>query len=192
MRGHRVFSAVVLFNLIVVGGLLAACGSSDKTLPPITVAPPGMVLPTTSEPVATSTVTKTIPTTTPTTTPTVAGVVYFFFSTECEYCAAQAPEMEKFHRENPDAQVVGVPLYADQQAAQEFASRYGLTFEVREDKNLVNVLGAVSQHPVIAFQSASGGPLIRASNGVISPEALTDAFRDFVASGNVTTTTGSG
>ena len=95
--------------------------------------------------------------------------------------------MEQFHRDNPDIRVIGVPLYVDQAGADAFAALHGLTFEMREDKSLVSELGTVTVHPVIAFQSVSGGPLVRASNGVISEQDLETAYQKFIASGTVTT-----
>jgi peroxiredoxin len=128
----------------------------------------------------------------PTATLASRGVVYFFFVTGCAACSQQARIMEQFHQDNPNIMVVGVPVYANQKAAQGFASGYGLTFEVREDIDLVNALGAVTRHPVIAFQSASGGPLTRASDGVISEKTLIESFQSFVSGGSVTVSRGFG
>ncbi len=99
--------------------------------------------------------------------------------------------MEQFHQHNPSIRVVGVPLYASQADAENFASRNGITFKVREDRDLVNVLNAV-RHPVIAFQNTSGGPLVRASDGMISEQTLTESFQSFVTGGSVTIRRGGG
>ncbi len=100
--------------------------------------------------------------------------------------------MEQFHQDNPNIRVVGVPLYAGQADAESFAFRHGLTFEVREDRDLGTAPGAVSTHPVIAFQSASGGPLVRASDGGISQQTLTESFQTFATGGSITPRSGSG
>ena len=132
------------------------------------------------------------PTAVPTASPVTVDTVYFFFSTTCPYCQEQTLIMEQFHQDNPNIRVVGVPLYASQEEAQSFASRQGITFEVREDRDLVNALGAVNRHPIVAFQSASGGALVRASDGQISQQTLTESFQTFVAGGSVTPTRGDG
>jgi len=108
--------------------------------------------------------------------------VYFFFSTSCEYCSAQAPDMQSFYRDT-GARVIGVPLHVGQAQAEVFAKRYGLTFEMREDASLVVALGPVTRHPVIAFQSAAGATLVRASDGTISVQALEEKYQGFVKGG---------
>lgn len=128
----------------------------------------------------------------PTATPAPVGVVYFFFSTLCSACNAQAPIVEQFYRDNPNIRVVGVPLYATQEAAQAWAQSLGLDFEIREDKNLVNALGPQIRHPLVAFQSASGGTLVKASDGEIAEQALTESFQVFVTGGIVTPIRGVG
>lgn len=112
-------------------------------------------------------------------------VVYFFFSTSCEYCAAQAPDMQKFFS-GTGARVVGIPLHANQMQSEAFAKKYGLTFEVREDISLVTALGSVTRHPVIAFQGAPGATLVRASDGTISVQALTEKYLAFIKGGGST------
>lgn len=123
------------------------------------------------------------------------GVVYFFFSTACGYCNSQAAILEKFHQDNPNITVVGAPFYpqiATHELVQDFASRNHLTFQTREDGDLVSALGSLRRHPAIAFQSASGGRLVLASNGVILEEALTKSFQNFISGGSVTPATGPG
>ncbi len=110
----------------------------------------------------------------------------------CPYCENQAAIIEQFHQDNPNIKVVGVPIYASQADAEDFASRHGLTFQVRKDEDLLNRIGGVSRHPVVAFQSALGGPLVRASDGVIQKQALTESFQSFITGGSVTPTSGGG
>ena len=179
----RYQSLRLVFGLGLVVLFASACGVAAPAPAPTPIPPTATTAPT---------MTPVPPTAAPTASPVPVGVVYFFFSTMCEYCAAQAPIMEQFHQDNPNIKVVGVPLYASQADAEDFVSRHELTFEVREDRDLVNALGAVSIHPVTAFQSASGGPLVRASNGKILEQTLTESFQSFITGGSVTPTRGGG
>jgi hypothetical protein len=171
-----------------------ACGAFAPAPTPKSIPPTATTAAPTAPPTATTaaTLTSVPPTATLAASLASTGIVYFFFERGCAACSQQARIMEQFHQDNPNIMVVGVPLSASQKAAEGFASAYGLTFEVRENRDLVNALGAVNRHPVIAFQSASGGPLVRASDGVIGENPLTDSFRSFVSGRSVTVIRGFG
>jgi thiol-disulfide isomerase/thioredoxin len=78
------------------------------------------------------------------------------FGSWCPPCNAEAPDLAKFSKDNPGAQVVGVASEDTQKAAEDFMVQYGLTYPlVVDDGSLVSEF-AVSAYPTTIFFDASG------------------------------------
>ena len=110
--------------------------------------------------------------------PAERPILFWFWSPYCGYCAREAPDLEEFAREHrADLTVIGLGTQSDYDEAQDFVTRYGITFRMFWDSGFKSWDGFSVRRQPTSILVSRGGTKIKRWDGALADEQWAEAVR---------------